>query len=258
MLETSDFLRPEFQNQPRFRKPPLAYWTAASGMALSGTRREAWAARLPFVAAALGCIFLLIRMGGESGTWSALLFLFSFGFWRFASLAETDFLQLFGILLAFYAHERRQGPLCGLGMTLAVLAKGPAAVAIPLLTWTLSRWIPPTASRRDLRTFWLPALALQAAVRLDPTLPERHDELMLRRFLRDYERHVEQLACAVGSGEDRFVAGYAEMLVPIYRRRGVRMNDVVTLVLGLEEAAVAKQLEVVRLFFNDESVESSA
>ena len=32
---------------------------------------------------------------------------------------------------------------------------------------------------------------------------------------------------------------YGETLVPIYRRRGVRMNDVVSLLLGLEEAAVA-------------------
>ena len=96
----------------------------------------------------------------------------------------------------------------------------------------------------------LPALALQAAVRLDPSLSERHDELMLRRFLRDHERHIEQLARAVGSGEDRFVVVYAETLVPVYRRRGVRMNDVVTLVRGLEEAAVAMgpadEAEVIR------------
>lgn len=84
----------------------------------------------------------------------------------------------------------------------------------------------------------LPTLALEAAVRLDPSLRDRHDQLMLRRFLRDYERHVEQLARAVESGEDRYVADYGETLVPIYRRRGVRMNDVVTLVRGLEDAAI--------------------
>jgi hypothetical protein len=82
-------------------------------------------------------------------------------------------------------------------------------------------------------------MALTAAFRLDATLPDRYDELMQRRFLRDYERHIEQLACAVETGEDRFVAVYGETLVPIYRRRHVRMNDVVTLVRGLEEAAVA-------------------
>ncbi len=86
----------------------------------------------------------------------------------------------------------------------------------------------------------LPALALATAFRLDETLPQRHDELMQRRFLRDYERHIEQLARAVETAEDRFVVTYGETLVPIYRRRGVRMNDVVTLLLGLQEVAVAQ------------------
>ena len=85
----------------------------------------------------------------------------------------------------------------------------------------------------------LPALALQAALRRDPGLADRHDELALRRFLRDYDGHLEQLARAVATGEDRFVTVYAETLVPTYRRRHVRMNDVVTLIRGLEEVAVA-------------------
>jgi hypothetical protein len=85
----------------------------------------------------------------------------------------------------------------------------------------------------------LPSLALEAALRLDPTLPDRYDELMLRRLLRDYDRHIRQLAEAVATGENRFVAVYAETLVPTYRRRGVRMNDVITLMRGLEEAAVS-------------------
>jgi hypothetical protein len=85
----------------------------------------------------------------------------------------------------------------------------------------------------------LPVTALEAALRVDPTLRERHDELTLRRFLRDYDRHIEQLARAVETGEVRFVVEYGETLVPIYRRRHVRMNDVVSLLRGLEEAAVA-------------------
>lgn len=85
----------------------------------------------------------------------------------------------------------------------------------------------------------LPALALDAALRVDATLRDRYDDLMLRRFLRDNERHIEQLARAVATGEDRFVTEYGEMLVPIYRRRHVRMNDVVSLLRGLEEAAVS-------------------
>lgn len=85
----------------------------------------------------------------------------------------------------------------------------------------------------------LAALSLDAALRIDPTLRDRYDELMLRRFLRDYDAHIEQLARAVETGEDRLVTSYGEHLVPAYRRRDVRMNDVVTLLSGLAEAAVA-------------------
>jgi hypothetical protein len=97
----------------------------------------------------------------------------------------------------------------------------------------------PVVAERLCSATRLPALALDAALRIDSTLRERYDELMLRRFLRDYERHIEQLARAVATGEDRYVVEYGEMLVPIYRRRHVRMNDVVSLLRGLEEAAVA-------------------
>jgi hypothetical protein len=85
----------------------------------------------------------------------------------------------------------------------------------------------------------LPVTALEAACRIDETLAERHDALMQRRLLRDYEQHIEQLARAIETAEDRFVVAWGESLVPIYRRRHVRMNDVVTLLRGLEEAAVA-------------------
>lgn len=85
----------------------------------------------------------------------------------------------------------------------------------------------------------LPGTALEAACRIDETLTERYDEIMLRTFLRDYEQYIEQLARAIETGEDRFLVVWGESIVPIYRRRDVRMNDVVSLVRGLEEAAVA-------------------
>lgn len=87
-------------------------------------------------------------------------------------------------------------------------------------------------------------------MRVDPTLGDRYHDLMLRRFLRDYERHIEQLARAVATGESRYVVVYGEDLVPSYRRRKVRMNDVVSLLRGLEEAAVAtgpaSEVELIR------------
>jgi len=85
----------------------------------------------------------------------------------------------------------------------------------------------------------LPARALDAALQVDPSLRDRYDDLMLRRFLRDYDGHIEQLAQAVETGEDRFVVVYGESLVPVYRHRKVRMNDVVSLLKGLEGSSVA-------------------
>jgi hypothetical protein len=84
----------------------------------------------------------------------------------------------------------------------------------------------------------LPALALAAALHTDPTLRDHYDDLAMRRFLRDYDGHIERLARAVASGDDRHVAVYAETLLPIYRRQRVPMNDVVSLVRGLEEASI--------------------
>ncbi len=132
MVDHADPLRFEFQNQPRYRKPPLAYWCAAIAQALTGQRTHAWASRLPFAAAALGCVALLLPLGGPAGPWAATLFLLSHGFWTYAPLAETDFLQLSGLMLAVWAGRNQRGLLAGLGMTLALLAKGPAGIAIPL------------------------------------------------------------------------------------------------------------------------------
>jgi hypothetical protein len=80
-------------------------------------------------------------------------------------------------------------------------------------------------------------LALKAALAADPQLAGRYDETMQRRFLQDYEQHVEQLARALETGEARVVTDYAEWLVPIFRRRRVPVRDQSTLLLGLREAA---------------------
>jgi hypothetical protein len=82
-------------------------------------------------------------------------------------------------------------------------------------------------------------IALQATLRIDPTFSERHDELALRRILRDEDRHIEQLARALETGEARFVTEYGEHIIPVYRRRGIRMNDYATILAGLREAALS-------------------
>jgi hypothetical protein len=81
-------------------------------------------------------------------------------------------------------------------------------------------------------------LALQAALAADGGLADRNDEVMRRRFLQDFEQHVERLARALETGEERFVTDYAEWLMPIYRRRRVPVKDQNVLLGGLREAAL--------------------
>lgn len=97
--------------------------------------------------------------------------------------------------------------------------------------------LPDAAARLRSQKTRLGQIALEATLKLDPTFSTRYDELMLRKVLRDYDRHIEQLARALETGEDRFVVIYGESIVPAYRRRGMRMNDVITVVTGLREAA---------------------
>ena len=85
----------------------------------------------------------------------------------------------------------------------------------------------------------LARIALEASLRIDPTFRSRYDDLALRRILRDNDGHIEQLARALETGEERFVTQYGEWIVPVYRRRGIRMNDFVTILEGLQEAALS-------------------
>jgi hypothetical protein len=97
--------------------------------------------------------------------------------------------------------------------------------------------LPDAARRLRANGTRLSALALENAVRLAPGFDDRYDEAALRLFLRDMERHVEQLARAMASGDPSFVADYGEWLVPVYRRRRVPMRDVIVQLEGLRQAA---------------------
>jgi hypothetical protein len=82
----------------------------------------------------------------------------------------------------------------------------------------------------------LARLSLENTMRLAPHFSERYDDLALRRFLRDYERHIEQLARALETGREGYVSNYAEWLVPLYRRRRVPMKDFIWLIDGMRHA----------------------
>jgi 4-amino-4-deoxy-L-arabinose transferase-like glycosyltransferase len=133
MVTSGDWLRPEFQNQPRYRKPPMPYWLAASAMLPDRLTDSEFRARIPFVFSAVGALLLLRILSGSLT--APLLLLTSFGFWRFAPLAETDMVNALGICLSMLGFQRKRAELTALGITFSILSKGPAGLVIPLLTF---------------------------------------------------------------------------------------------------------------------------
>ncbi|MDQ3938601.1 MAG: hypothetical protein M3253_07970, partial [Chloroflexota bacterium] len=100
----------------------------------------------------------------------------------------------------------------------------------------VSAGLPAAAARLRVNNARLSRLALANTVRLEASFAERYDEAALRLFLRDFERHVEQLARALETGRESFVTNYGEWLVPVYRRRRVPMADFISLLGGLRQA----------------------
>jgi hypothetical protein len=85
----------------------------------------------------------------------------------------------------------------------------------------------------------LRARALAAALDLDPTLAERHDELAREALLSDLEAFVDRLVVAIATGNPRAMATFADLVAVRYRKRKVSMDDIVTLCDGLRRAAAA-------------------
>jgi 4-amino-4-deoxy-L-arabinose transferase-like glycosyltransferase len=126
-------------------KPPLFFWLIAIFSMPFGTVTS-FTARLPSVLAGLACIALTIRLGrrlwgGRIGEVGGLILTVNFLFWDKARTAQIDALLCLLILVALSAFEafragdldgRRAGLLFWLAASLAVLAKGPVGVLLPL------------------------------------------------------------------------------------------------------------------------------
>ncbi|HEX8941004.1 MAG TPA: hypothetical protein VF763_12660 [Candidatus Limnocylindrales bacterium] len=96
---------------------------------------------------------------------------------------------------------------------------------------------PAAAQRLQDRRVALGTRALEIALDLDPTFDERYDDLAFRHFLRDTGILIDRLARSVASGDPRWAAQWAEWVAPVYRRRSVPMDDLVTLTEGIRRAA---------------------
>jgi hypothetical protein len=81
--------------------------------------------------------------------------------------------------------------------------------------------------------------ALEIAVDRDPAFRDRHDELALRKLLRDTEILIDRLALSVASNNPAPLEEFADQVVPVYRRRKVSMDDLIKLSEGLRAAAAS-------------------
>ena len=98
---------------------------------------------------------------------------------------------------------------------------------------------PEAAARIRAQRPTLAADGLRAAIERDPGLPVRYDDTQLRLVLRDADRHLLQLASALELGDVDPMTSYVSMLVPLFRRRKMPLDDVATLLLGIRDAVVA-------------------
>jgi hypothetical protein len=78
--------------------------------------------------------------------------------------------------------------------------------------------------------------ALEAALERDPTLRARLGETGLQHLLRDADGFLERVARAVGSGSPAQVRDWAEWVAPVFRRRHVPMDDLISLSEGVRLA----------------------
>ncbi|MEM1102674.1 MAG: glycosyltransferase family 39 protein [Pseudomonadota bacterium] len=156
MLETGDFVRIQFQDAERNKKPAGIHWLQAASVAAvsSAEAREIWAYRLPSIAGAVAtaaatCWIGALLFGTPTGLLAGLFMAASLGLIGEATIAKTD-----AVLAALIAVA--QGALAKLYLTatgrtddqgaaawawlfwgatgLSVLVKGPIGPAISALT----------------------------------------------------------------------------------------------------------------------------
>ena len=179
MAQGGSWLVPSFRGEARLRKPPLEYWIVAASLKLAGDPRSAFAARLPNALLAV-LLTVVIYAGGArlvgrrrallaaaAGTASSI-------FQAHGRLAETDvplalltMLSVLGLYAALHGPRELRGWLAaGLFAGLGFMVKGPAALAIPLLTLAAFAALTPSARPRLACRRPLAALLVFAAVAL--------------------------------------------------------------------------------------------
>jgi 4-amino-4-deoxy-L-arabinose transferase-like glycosyltransferase len=177
MVATGDYITPRLYGTPWFEKPPLMYWLASIGYLIFGVNEAG--ARFPSAFTATLIIFLVYWCGRTLwdrtiGFLAALVLASSIGFFAFARAASMDMPLTACLTMAlvfflagfndatpqrrywFYAFYASMG--------LGVLAKGPVAVLLPVLSFAGFLFL--RGKWGDLKTWYPKGLWITAAIAL--------------------------------------------------------------------------------------------
>lgn len=144
MVVANEWMVPHYNGELRLQKPPLTYWTTALSYKAFGVSEIA--ARVPSALFGLLTMLLLFiwlkrEVSISTAANTVLVLATSFLGLRYLRSAEADVTLMFFIVLACYAGFRlfesgskRLVWLLMLALGLGFLTKGPAAIAIPMLT----------------------------------------------------------------------------------------------------------------------------
>ena len=154
MVQSGDWLTPRYNYEPRFQKPILYYWLAATALRLAGVSEAA--ARLPSALAGFGLVLVTYACGRRwlrprVGLIAGLIVATNFGYFMIARLALPDLPLALFICMAIWAALEALRPAAGsvptstarrwllLGSAaagLGFLTKGPVGAAVPALVVT--------------------------------------------------------------------------------------------------------------------------
>jgi len=170
MLVSGDLLVPHYNGELRLQKPPLPYWATLASYKIAGF--NATAVRLPGVLFGLLTALLLFgwsrrELSLQVAANTALVLTVSFIGIRYFRSGEADAMLLFfvsaacmlGYGLFYHPADSIRRLLFGLVLGLGFLTKGPAALAIPILTLLLLATLEKQPARFK-ACFSLPGLAL--------------------------------------------------------------------------------------------------
>lgn len=144
MVVEGDWVVPHYNGELRLQKPPLTYWTTALSYKIFGVSEQA--ARVPsLIFGLLSALLLLVWLNKalniDVAINAILVMATSFLGLRYFRSAEADATLLFFVLLACFAGfqwllnaNKKMAYLFMLSLGLGFLTKGPAGIAIPVLT----------------------------------------------------------------------------------------------------------------------------